>query len=114
MPYLKIQTNLQVDTETTQAFLQKASVTIAKLLNKPEKYVMLILQTEQPMLFAGTTGPVAYLELKSIGLPKDRTRVFSQTLCELVSEQLGITAERIYIEFADAQRALWGWNKGTF
>jgi hypothetical protein len=66
------------------------------------------------MRFAGSNDPLAYLELKSIGLPTDRTTEFSQTLCDTLSQQLQIPTDRIYIEFSDAERHLWGWNGATF
>lgn len=48
------------------------------------------------MTFGGDDAPLAYLELKSIGLPGDRTTEFSNFLCELMAGQLEIPAERIY------------------
>jgi len=76
MPYLKIQTNQELDEAARQALMKKASATVAEQLGKPENYVMVTLQTAQNMLFAGTDGPLAYLELKSIGLPESATASF--------------------------------------
>jgi phenylpyruvate tautomerase PptA (4-oxalocrotonate tautomerase family) len=114
MPLLKIQTNVDIPEAKRQALLQKASLQVAEMLGKPEQYVMICLETGKEMLFAGSGDPLAYLELKSIGLPGDRTKAFSAGLCTLISSELGIPQERIYIEFADAARNLWGWNGGTF
>jgi len=47
-------------------------------------------------------------------LPQGRTATLSKALCELMNKTLGVKAERVYIEFADAEGALWGWNGGTF
>jgi phenylpyruvate tautomerase PptA (4-oxalocrotonate tautomerase family) len=84
------------------------------MLGKPESYVMLTLERNPDMLFAGSNDPLAYLELKSIGLPASRTREFSAQLCELVGSELDIPSDRIYIEFSDVERGLWGWNGKTF
>ena len=62
----------------------------------------------------GSDAPLAYLELKSIGLPADRTAELSAALCGLISTELSVASDRIYIEFADAQRHLWGWDSATF
>ena len=113
MPYLKIQTNQAISAGTT-ALLRKASQLVAKELGKPEQYVMVALAPPVPMLFAGTDAPTAYLELKSIGLPGAATGHLSQALCALIEDELGISKERVYIEFADAPRAMWGWNGATF
>ncbi len=103
MPFLKIQTNHAVDPSTDEALLAKASKLVAKELGKPESYVMVQLQKESPMLFAGSNAPLAYLELKSIGLPNNSTTSnLSNALCTLMEQELSIPKDRIYIEFADA------------
>lgn len=112
MPYLMIQTNQRVG--DSQVLLREASALVAEQLGKPERYVMVALEADTPMLFAGDDGPVAYLELKSIGLPDARCAEFSAALCEFIGSALGIERDRVYIEFADAQRHMWGWNGGTF
>lgn len=114
MPYLKIQTNQTVSAEQAQSLIGKASALVAEQLGKPEKYVMVALAPPVPMLFAGSDAPTAYLELKSIGLPNSHTRDFSQALCSLIESELAISQKRVYIEFSDATRAMWGWNGSTF
>ncbi|MCG6936324.1 MAG: hypothetical protein LJE73_10565 [Proteobacteria bacterium] len=114
MPYLKIQTSQTLTPEASQSLLSSASHLVASELGKPEKYVMVALEMSAPMLFAGNDAPAAYLELKSIGLPESRTPELSEALCNLLEQHLGINRARIYIEFADAPRAMWGWNGATF
>ena len=114
MPYLRIQTNQDIDKTKKQSTLKRASQLVATELGKPEKYVMVSFAPIHPMVFAGDDQPCAYLELKSIGLPESKTQALSASLCQLMQEELGINAERVYIEFADAPRAMWGWNSTTF
>jgi len=114
MPYLLIQTNQRIDVDLQTAILAAASNCVAEQLGKPEGYVMVNLQQNQPMLFAGTDAPLAYLELKSIGLPENDTSRISKALCQLINNRLSIDAERIYIEFSSAERHMWGWNEATF
>jgi phenylpyruvate tautomerase PptA (4-oxalocrotonate tautomerase family) len=113
MPYLRIQTNLEPLPDAIPGLLAALSAGVARALGKSERYVMVALDAAAPMLFAGTDAPLAYVELKSIGLP-DRVESLARTLCDLVWERLGIPAERIYIEFTDAPAGRWGWNGGTF
>ena len=113
MPLLSIETN-QEFSDKQDAFLQTASLTVAKLLEKPEQYVMVRLRHNLAMRFAGSDKPTALLELKSLGLPEENTREYSRALCELVENELGIPADRIYIEFSNPERHMWGWNEGTF
>ncbi len=88
MPLLKIQTNVTVAADAGQALVAEASSAVAALLGKPERYVMVALEPAATMAFAGDSSPLAYLEMKSVGLPQGSTSALS--------------------------KALWGWNGGTF
>ena len=116
MPYLKIQTSVPINSSTPspQALLKKASRLVAKELNKPEDYVMVSLEPASAMLFAGSTEPTAFLELRAIGLPAKKTGDLSRLLCELVESELGVAKERVFINFADVSPSMWGWNGETF
>ncbi len=114
MPYLLIQTNQYLDAGQQADILTEASRCVAAQLGKPEQYVMVSLHPSQAMLFAGNDTPLAYMELKSIGLPESNTTQISKALCQLISTRLGIDTDRIYIEFSNAERHMWGWNEGTF
>jgi len=114
MPYLKIQSNHNIDGQTAKDLLGQASSTVASLLGKPERYVMVAIEPPIPMLFAGNDDPAVFMELKSIGLSESKTPELSHELCELAQKTLGIDTDRIYIEFVDAPRKMWGWNGSTF
>lgn len=114
MPYLKLQTNVTSEAPARTQLMQALSKTVAEQLGKPERYVMVAIESGAPMIFAGDEGPLAYMELKSIGLPETSTPALSESLSGVIERELGIPGDRIYIEFANAQRHLWGWNKKTF
>lgn len=114
MPYLKIQTNCVLENEQGIELSAKASRVVAEQLGKPERYVMVAIDDRKTMLFAGTSSPLVYMELKSIGLPDDKTTMLSAALCQLVNTELGVNPDRIYIEFANAERHMWGWDRKTF
>lgn len=114
MPYLSIQTNQSIDGAAQQELMQQASAFLAEQLGKSENYIMVAIQPGRNMLFAGNTAPLAYLKLKSIGLPESITPALSEGLCRLTSDSMDIDQGRIYIEFSNAERHMWGWNGGTF
>lgn len=114
MPLLSLESNQELTERQTAALLKDASQQIAQQLGKPERYVMVRYQYNPTLLFAGDSRPLAYLQLKSIALPQDATASLSQHLCQLLERHAQIPADRVYIEFTDVQRALWGWNGGTF
>jgi len=111
MPFLKLQTNLEI--ANADSLILDASKLVAELLNKPEKNVMVELFVNHNMSFAGTKEPLIYCELKSIGLPADQTKYISNRLMSFLENETGISPARIYIEFSDAKRNMWGWNSST-
>ena len=114
MAYLKIQTNLPMTKKAKQTILRAASALIAEELGKPESFVMIALQPDTDMIFAGSDEPVAFLELKSVGLPGRQTRRLGSELCRLIHQHLGISPQRTYVKFIDAGRGMWGWTGDTF
>lgn len=116
MPLIKVQTSLtSPEAPATEALLKRLSSSLAQHLGKPESYVMTALESSIPMTFAGTTEPVCYVEIKSVGtLSPQQTKTMSQDFCQYISDTLGVPRNRIYIEFADAQGYLWGWDGRTF
>ena len=110
MPYLKIQTNLRLSKKAERTVLKSASALVAEELEKPEEFVMVAVQPDTAMYFAGSDDPVAFLELKSIGLPGAKTKMLSRSLCSLIEGHLGIPKDRIYVKFIDVRRGMWGWK----
>lgn len=114
MPTLMIKTNAAIDASARAEILSEASRTVAKMLGKPESYVMVMLEQVPDMLFGGDPAPLAYLELKSLGLPEDKGGEYSAALCALVQAQLGVPQSRIYIELSSPPRHLFGFDGRTF
>lgn len=112
MPLLTITTNQSV--EDPDELCRLMSRAVASMLGKPESYVMVTLQADQAMSFAGSTDPTAMLELKSLGLPESETQEYSSSLCSLIHEHVKVPANRIYIEFSSPDRHMWGWDNKTF
>ncbi|MDJ0880860.1 MAG: phenylpyruvate tautomerase MIF-related protein [Gammaproteobacteria bacterium] len=112
MPYLSITSNQSLATDAGQ--LQTISKTVAEALGKPESYVMIALNHNPFMLFAGTNDALAYCELKSLGLEEKETTRLSHALCACIHQLYAIETSRIYIEFSAPARPMWGWDNRTF
>jgi len=112
MPVFQVNTNVEVADQ--DSFLVDASSLVASLLGKPESYVIIQLSDNQQMSFAGTSEPLAFCTLKSLGLNSSQTAELSKQLCDFLTTKLGIEVSRIYIEFAAPERAMFGWNGSTF
>jgi len=109
-----LQTNVELIPDSRNDLMKSLSTRLAELLGKPESYIMVALEDGTSMLFAGSDEPLAYLELKSLGLPEEHSAELSKGLCDLINRELEIPVERIYIEFSSPPRHLWGWNGATF
>ncbi len=96
------------------SFLTDASSLVASLLGKPESYVMIQLSDKQTMSFAGTSEPLAFCNLKSLGLTSGQTTKLSKQLSGFLHQSLAIDPSRVYIEFSAPERVMFGWNGGTF
>ncbi|MDX2214711.1 MAG: phenylpyruvate tautomerase MIF-related protein [Oculatellaceae cyanobacterium bins.114] len=116
MPLIKVQSSIAApDRPTVEAFLKRLSTHLAKHTGKPESYVMTAFEPDVAMTFGGTLDPVCYIEIKSVGtMSAAQTKAMSQDFSQIVAEGLGIPANRLYIEFADAKGMMWGWNGSTF
>lgn len=112
MPYLHIHTNIAVDDHAD--FLACCSRETASALGKPESYVMVELSDDRAMFFAGSDQPLAFVELKSLGLSTADTAAVSNHISKVIHRQLGIDSSRIYIEFEAPERAMFGWKGATF
>ncbi len=111
MPLINVRTSISV-VDNPEALLKDLSKELSVLTDKPEKYVMSLLNTNVPMSFAGTMEPCCYIEVKSIG-SIDSSKMSAQ-ITRLISRKMGISADRIYISFEDVPPALWGWDGRTF
>ena len=112
MPLLQIVTNTTI--ENNIKFSEKASMLTADILGKPESYVMVRVQDKQSLIFSGNNKPAAHVQLKSLGLAEDKTAEYSSSLCRFIHQELNIDKARIYIEFINPERHLWGWDGKTF
>jgi len=116
MPLIKVQTSVSAPGKAeVEAMLKSLSAKLAKHTGKPESYIMTAFEGEIPMTFAGSTDPVCYIEIKSVGTMKsEQTQAMSQDFCQEINSALGVPKNRTYIEFADAKGYMWGWNGSTF
>ena len=114
MPLMKLKISLSLSDEKRKDLLAAMSKIVAEGIGKPERYVMVTIE-ETSIILAGEYGDAAYAEIKSIGgLNREVNRKISKKFCELLDESLGISSDRIYINFIDVSASNWGWNGDTF
>ena len=114
MPLLKLETTVALSEEKRKTLLASLSKIVAEIIGKPEQYVMVAIG-QAAMLMSGDPGDAAFVDIRSIGgLSRDVNRKLSQKTCFLLNEVLGISQNRIYLNFTDVEAGNWGWNGSTF
>lgn len=114
MPMLRLFLSTPVAADECATALAELSASVATCLGKPERYMMVSLHPETPLMFAGSTQPAAAADVASIGLTSSQTPAVAAALCAGIERLFGIPPDRVYITFRDVDRAFWGWNGGTF
>ncbi|XP_038683732.1 macrophage migration inhibitory factor homolog isoform X3 [Tripterygium wilfordii] len=91
MPTLNLYTNVPVDAVISSDILKDATKSVAKIIGKPESYVMILLNGGVPIAFGGTEVPAAYGELISIGgLGQGVNGKLSSTIADIFQTKLSI------------------------
>ena len=114
MPLLKLETTVALSEDIRKGLLASLSKTVAGAIGKPEQYVMVTI-SQAAMMMSGKTGDAAFVDIRSIGgLSGEVNRKLSQQVCKLLSDSLGIPADRVYLNFTNVDAGNWGWNASTF
>jgi phenylpyruvate tautomerase len=117
MPLLSLLTSAQpLDPDARGRLFADLTRVLASELDKPVEYVMVALAPRAELSFAGDAAtPALYAEMKNVGtLSPAQVARLSRRLADELGPRLGVRPERMYIEFTNADGALWGWNGETF
>jgi len=114
MPLLKLETTVPLPEEKGRPLLAALSKAVAATTGKPEQYVM-VTAGHSAMLMSGKSGDAAFVDIRGIGgLSGETNRKLSQQVCRLLKDSLGISPDRVYLNFTDVEAGNWGWNGSTF
>jgi len=117
MPLIIIKSNItQVLPEVKEAIHEQGQAALSNILQKSRDYVMSLLQLGQELNFAGNSSVCcAYVEIKNVGtITPEISLEISKEITKILNELLDVDGRRIYIEFQQSERHLWGWNGKTF
>ncbi len=114
MPLLKLETTVALAAEKRKALLAALSKVASATIGKPEAYVMVMLG-QADILMSGREDDAAFVDIRSIGgLTGEANRKLSQQVCQLLKDSLGISPDRVYLNFTDLKAGNWGWNEQIF
>ena len=88
---------------------------LSEEIGKSSDFVLTMINFCEDMTFGDSSNYCAFAEVKNVGkIETNVTSSISKKLCSLISECLGVKEEKVYIEFQESERHLWGWNGRTF
>jgi hypothetical protein len=74
----------------------------------------MVAASQAAMVMSGKAGDAAFVDIRSIGgLNDDVNRKLTQQVCKLLSDSLGISPDRVYLNFNDTARQSRNQNGGT-
>jgi phenylpyruvate tautomerase PptA (4-oxalocrotonate tautomerase family) len=112
MPFVRLTTSAVI--EDRADLMRSMSATIARLLAKPEAYVMVAVD-EAAMLMSGSEDPAAFIDVRALGtMSPEITAALSRELSDIADRCLAIPAQRVFLNFATLERSMWGHGGKTF
>ncbi|XP_019874749.1 D-dopachrome decarboxylase-A [Aethina tumida] len=114
MPHLRIETNVP-EANIPKDLPAKLCQVLAKSLGKPVSYCVATVVGGVNMSWGGSTVPCAQATLMSIGaLGVEPNKKHSAAIFEVITKELGIADDKMYIHFMDAPSANVGFQGTTF
>lgn len=113
MPYIRTTTNVSVSDEAASRIREQLGAAIELIPGKSERWLMLAMEENKKMYFAGSDEPLAMAEVSLFGgADGDSYNKLTGKITEILSDVLSIPANRIYVRYSET--AYWGWNGENF
>ena len=116
MPLIKFHYPTELKPGTLHSLSSALTELTAEILGKSPDFVMTVFQkTEFQSFGLDIDSPSLFIEVKNVGsLPAEITSTLSSKISALCSELIEVQSSRIYVDFQEYPRHLWGWNGKTF
>jgi phenylpyruvate tautomerase PptA (4-oxalocrotonate tautomerase family) len=115
MPTFILHTSSVINDHQNQNIRKDTVDILSQELGKSKEFIVTLIHDSVAIEFGQSEGPCAYVEVKSVGtLSPEQTTAMSDRICNTLQRILSIPPDRIYIEFQESPRHLWGWNGKTF
>jgi len=113
MPFISLKTNVKIDEKKEISLKERLGESIGIIPGKSEAWLMLDFEGDCRMYFKGSDSPLAFFEVKIFGgISENTANVFTETLCRLAEEELGVEKSRVYVKYEETK--YWGWNGANF
>ena len=113
MPFINPKITVAVSDEKKEAIKDRLGQAVS-ILNKPESFLMVDIEENHEMWFAGNkVDRGAYVAVEIYGnASSDAYDRMTGEICSILGEEADIPADRIYIKYHGV--ADWGWNGRNF
>ncbi|MBQ9326180.1 MAG: hypothetical protein IJ246_10425 [Clostridia bacterium] len=113
MPMIHAVTNAAVSPAQQETIRRDWGEAIALLPGKSEKWLMLEIEGQRCLYFAGTDAPCAMVHVSLYGKSApDAYDALTQRITETIHHTLSIPKDRIYVAYHETDH--WGWNGANF
>jgi phenylpyruvate tautomerase PptA (4-oxalocrotonate tautomerase family) len=114
MPYISTKTTVTISLEKREVIKKKLGKAIELIPGKSENWLMLSFEDNSSMYFKGSNEkPLAFIEVKIFGkASEDAYSRLTKAITEIISEELGISPDGIYVKYEEV--STWGWNGNNF
>lgn len=114
MPAISIKTSAPLDMAVKTAIKQSLGQIIAIVPRKSERWLMVLFENVDDIYLGGDKDePAAFIEVGLFGsASKETYDALTREMTAVLTEQVHISAERIYIKYTETP--FWGWNGKNF
>lgn len=114
MPFIHTKSNVTITPAMEESLKAKLGKAIELIPGKSETWLMLQFSGDCRLWFRGEKDePIAFVEIMVNGSVSDSAcDDMTAAVCDIVSAELGIAPDHIYVEYQVA--AKWGWNHMNF
>ena len=113
MPYIHAHCNVKLNLEQKELFCKRAGEIISILPGKSEQWLMVEIEDQQTIFYAGSSEPCAIVTVDLYGAGDLHSyEQFTDSLSVLFSGITNIPLNRIYVRYLETQT--WGWNGKNF
>ena len=113
MPYINTITNVKVTDEQANNIKSRFGKAIEVFPGKSEAWLMVGIKDDYKLYFRGSDEPCAFVNVSIFGsLNSDSCQKMTALVCDILSEELPLSADRIYVKYDSSTD--WGWNGSNF
>lgn len=114
MPFIETKLSVPLSAEKEEVLGERIGKAIELIPGKSERWLMLSFEDNCRLRFGGDAAtPAAIAEVKLFGkAEKAAYDALTGALTEIISSEVGIPPERIYVRYDETE--VWGWSGSNF